>query len=416
MELLNENEISLVAKQCGFTNVLKWSIEKFEDKTIGNLGEHLNLIIIAESNGKTSEIKLFVKCMPRFNKWKTEYINELKFFKKEYTMLGKLFPEFENLNGTHKWKPKLLLVREDLFVFENVTLQGYFMPHHQDTLTFEQIEASVATLARFHAQALIFEEQKSRELGRPYRIWEDYSDYLQEPMKTIYWRNTGKKAVIDFLQVFSKYKSRPDFSEYLELVVPTLYDRAIELMKPSTEYRNVVVHRDLWTNNIFLKKEAGLYHALFVDFQTVLYCSPMLDLSSLIYFNTSRSDRNAWTNQLIQFYYTVLSKELEYGGVNVGDIFDKDTIMEAYEKSIVFGITQASLITPIIAMSKARREEIFFNPETAKVANLVTRSKELIGHAEEDERYRTRLTELFDEMVERFVLPQVNRTTDISSN
>ncbi|XP_075977878.1 uncharacterized protein LOC142977689 [Anticarsia gemmatalis] len=406
MELLNEHEIYLIAKQCGISNVINWTFEEFEDKIIGYLGDHLHLIIQAESNGIISKTKLFVKCMPRFDKWKAEYLNELNFFKKEYIMLSTLFTEFQNFEGLHKWRPKLLFIKEDLFVFENVSLQGYVMPHHQETLTFEELKASVATLARFHAQSYIFEERRSKMLGRPYRIWEDYSDYLQEPCKGSDWRNTGRNAVIDFLKEFSEYRSRSNFNKYLDLVVPILYDKAIELMKPSSEYRNVVVHRDLWTNNIFLKKEAGLYHALFVDFQTVLYCSPMLDLSSLIYFNTSRSDRNTWTDKLIWFYYAVLAKELEYGGVNVEDIFDKDTIMEAYEKSIVFGMTQAGLITPIVAMNKFKREEIFCNPESSRIANVVTRSKEFIDYAYEDDKYRARVTELFDEMVERFVLPQ----------
>ncbi|KAJ8731416.1 hypothetical protein PYW07_004580 [Mythimna separata] len=345
--------------------------------------------------------------MPRSDKWKEEYLKEVGFFKKEYVMLSMLFNEFENGCESRKWRPKLLFIKEDIFVFENVSLLGYVMPHHQDTMTFEELKATVESLARFHAQSYIFEEKKSKQLGRPYRIWEHYSDYLQEPNVRLDWRNTGRNAVIDYLKVFSKYKSKPNFNRYVESILPTLFESAMELMKPSSEYRNAVVHRDLWTNNIFLKKENNSScHALFVDFQTVIYTSPMLDLSSLIYFNTSRSDRDKWTEELIEIYYEVLSVELQDKGIDIVHIFNKTSITEAYKKSIVFGLTQAAIITPIIAMSKEKREELFCNPESAKQVNEVSRSQEFIDIAKEDKKYQIRITELFDEIVERFVFPK----------
>ena len=281
------------------------------------------------------------------------------------------------------------------------------MPHHQDTMTFEELKASVETLARFHAQSYIYEERKSTELGRPYRIWEDYSDYLQEPNRGYDWRDTGRNAVIDYLKVFSKYKSKPNFDQYVESILPTLFESAVDLMKPSSEYRNVVAHRDLWTNNIFLKKEQNSgYHALFVDFQTVIYSSPMLDLSSLLFFNTRKTDREKWTEEFMEVYYAVLSEELRAEGIDVKHIFDKETLEEAYKKSIVFGLTQAALITPIVALSKEKREEIFCDPESSKRANVVSRSQEFMDVAKEDDKYRIRVTELFDEIVERFVFPK----------
>lgn len=99
MELLKSEEVSFIAKQCGFSKVLSWSLEEFENRAIGNLGDHLNLTIEVESSGTKSQLKLFVKCMPRFNQWKAEYIKQLMFFKKEYIMLSKLFNEFENREG-----------------------------------------------------------------------------------------------------------------------------------------------------------------------------------------------------------------------------------------------------------------------------------------------------------------------------
>lgn len=281
------------------------------------------------------------------------------------------------------------------------------MPLQEDTMSFEELKASVETLARFHAQSYIYEERKSKELGRPYRIVEDYSEYLQERTFQTDWRDTGRNAAMDYLKTYSKYKSEPNFNRYIDSIVPGLFTKGLELMQPSKEYRNAVVHRDLWSNNILIKKERiSPPHVLFVDFQTVIYTSPLLDLSSLIYFNTTRGDRDIWTDDFIEVYYTVLSEELEASGIDVNSIFEKAALRDAYEKSRLFAITQAALITPVIAMTKEKCEAIFFDPESVRRLNVESRSQELIDVAKEDENYKARVTELLDEIVERYVFPK----------
>lgn len=404
MELLTEEEIISIAKNRGFNKVLKWRLEDFPDKVLGYLGDHIKLFLDVEQNGTSSTLNLFVKCLPRFDEWKAEYIKELGFFNKEYVMLSQLFNHFENGTGYRKWRPELLFIKENIFVFENVSFYGYVMPCQQDTMGYEELKASVETLAQFHAQSYIYEERKSKELGRPYRIWEDYSEYLNEPTFRNDWRDTGRNAVMDYLKVYSKYKSEPNFNRYIDSIVPGLYVKAVELMQPSKKYRNAVVHRDLWSNNILVKKEQNSPpHVLIVDFQTVIYTSPLLDLSSLIYFNTTRADRDTWTDDFIEVYYAVLSEELDAAGIDRNTIFDKASLRDAYEESRLFGITQSAIITPVIAMSKEKSEAIFGDPELSRRANVETRSQEIIDIAKEDEKYKARVTELFDEIVERYV-------------
>lgn len=286
------------------------------------------------------------------------------------------------------------------------------MPSHRSTMSYDEIKATVHTLAKFHAQSYIYEENKSKELDRPYRIWDDYSDYLYEPHQGQKWRDAGRNAVIEYLNTYSTYKNKPNFSTCLQVVVPMLFDGALTLMKPSSVYRNVVIHRDLWSNNILLKKQANSkMHAMIIDFQTVLYSSPMLDLSSLMFFNTTRAFRNNHTTEIIEFYYKTLQEELKSNNLDLSTIFDATTLMKSYDESVMFGITQAAIIVPIIAMSAEKREELFSNPDTCAKINEVSRSDEFIDIAREDEIYRTRVTELLDEIVERYIFTGTN--TDV---
>lgn len=121
------------------------------------------------------------------------------------------------------------------------------MPYYKETMTFNTLKATVKSVARFHAQSYIYEEKRSNELGKPYRIWDDHGKNLQEPDLSKVWRDVGRNAVIDYLKVFSKHKSKPDFIQKLDEVIPKLFEKAMDLMKPNEKHRNVVVHRDLWS-------------------------------------------------------------------------------------------------------------------------------------------------------------------------
>ncbi|XP_072948823.1 uncharacterized protein [Epargyreus clarus] len=407
MELLYQSEIESIVKKCGCTNIddMKWNISDYSNELIGYLGEHLNLTVKVISKGVIKELHLFLKCIPRFNKWKAEYLRETTFFLKEYAMLSGLFQHFQDNQGERKWRPTLLYVKEELFVFEDVSKLGYVMPDNMYTLTDEELMATVEALAKFHAQSYIYEETKTRELKTQYRIWEEYGEYLTEPIKGKPWRDTGMRAAIDYLKEYSAYKSKPGFCKDIERIITMLFDSAMDLMKPSLTYRNVVIHRDIWTNNIFLKKmDSGKLHALIVDFQTVLYCSPMLDLSSLLFFNTTEKFRHVQTDNVLNFYYKILGEELKFNGIDVCNILDKDKLRTAYNESVIFGMTQAALIVPIITMRRERRKEIYGDHERA-IVDSISRSKEFIETARDDVNYRNRVTELLDDIVEKFVYP-----------
>lgn len=289
-------------------------------------------------------------------------------------------------------------------MFEDVTQIGYTMPNNVNTLSYDETIATVTALALFHAQSFIYEEKKSMELKRPYRIWEDYREYLCEPKKGQSWRDTGMKAVIDFPKVFSRFKLQPNFIKLIEEKVPNLFTTAVEQMKPNSKVRNVVIHRDIWSNNIFFKRQEGdKTHALLIDYQTVLYSAPMLDLSSLLYFNTTKSFRNQYTKRIIEYYYDVLRTELKLVNIEIQSIMDKNNIMKSYEESLIFALTQAALIVPITAMTNEKRKQYFDNPDTTYKINCVSRSQEFIELARENVVYKKRVIELFDEIVERFL-------------
>ncbi|XP_073956211.1 uncharacterized protein [Choristoneura fumiferana] len=403
MDLLNEKEVKSVVEQYGNFDLLDFKITNYSETLIGYLGKHLKLVANVNANGRLAELKFFVKCLPK-DKWIAQFLMESGFFRKEFTMLSVLFNQFERNEDECKWRPKALLLKEYVFVFEDVKELGYAMANQKSTLNYNETMAVVQTLARFHAQSFIYEEKKSLELQKPYRIWDDFSEYLQEP-KNKDWRNAGRNAAIEFLKVFSKHRWEPLFSEKVTNLFHLLFDDAFDLMRPSTKYRNTVVHRDLWSNNILLKNENGECGALIIDFQTVLYCPPTMDLSSLIYMNTAKSFRDKHIGEILDFYYKVLSKEVEDKiGIDFATILSMNEFMESYDESVLFGLTQAAIVIPITAMKVEERERLFCDSESIHRINNVSRTKEVIHVANEDAEYYSRLIDLFEDILDKYYL------------
>ncbi|XP_050682152.1 uncharacterized protein LOC126977408 [Leptidea sinapis] len=406
MELLNETEIKKVVKQwyCEKYDSLEYNIENYSDEIVGHLGEHLSLKINVYCNNTCYKYSLFVKCIPRFDHFKAEYLRETKFFAKEFTLLNSLFTLFKEYEGNKKWRPKPVYLKEEVFVFEDVTQIGYTMRDPQTALSFEDMVAAVEAAARFHAQSFIFEHKKSKELKRPYSIWENYSVYLVEPT-FLAWRDAGKHAVIDFLKTFSAYRNNPGFSELLADRISLVFNRALDAMKPSNEFRNVVIHRDLWSNNIFFKRlESGKLHALIVDFQTALYSTPTHDLTSMMYFNTSKEFRTLYSDEVQEYYYSFLQESLACEHLSIGDYIPKEELGRLYEASTLFGIVQAALIVPITHMSFNKIKEYCDTPEKNHKFNSISRSDCFIEFAKENVEYRNVVIALLDEIVERYVL------------
>ncbi|XP_047991029.1 uncharacterized protein LOC125230068 [Leguminivora glycinivorella] len=405
MELLNDEEVNNIIKQYGNLKVLDYTISKYSDLFIGSLGDHFKLIVTVDDNGVQDKYNFFVKTMPN-NQWVAEYLRKSNYFRREYTMLRDLFAEFDR-NGGSKWRPRCIFVKEDVFVFEDAKELGYQMAGEGQggILSHKQMLAAVTTLARFHARSFIYEEKKSLELKRSYRIWEDFSELLHQPPDHS-WRNTGRNAVIEFLKVHSKRKNEPDFSKNVTELLTSLFDDALEFIKPSTKYRNTVIHRDLWCNNILIKSDNEQCHALIVDFQTVLYGVPTLDLSSLIYFNTTKEFRDKFHDEMLDIYYEELSHEVGRElNIDFSTIVSKATFLGSYEECVIFGMIQAAILVPITAMKVERKNELYRTPESGHRINNVSRSKEIIEAANEDAAYCSRITELFEEIVDKYYIP-----------
>lgn len=115
----------------------------------------------------------------------------------------------------------------------------------------------------------------------------------------------------------------PDFhhlSAKIKAGQATVFERFCKAAAASTDGFNVLIHGDMWSNNIMFQrhpKTLEIQNALFVDFQMSYITSPMLDII-YAFFTSSNEDLSVehWM-ELINFYHgelTTLLKVLGYSG------------------------------------------------------------------------------------------------------
>lgn len=117
MEVLNQDEINIIVNSSMNSDfkILNWSLANYADHLIGYLGEHLKLTVEIENNNDTQELRYFVKCMPRFNNWKAQYLKKMPFFDKEFRMLSSLFTHFRHAEG--KWQVAFYTFHINVYIY-----------------------------------------------------------------------------------------------------------------------------------------------------------------------------------------------------------------------------------------------------------------------------------------------------------
>lgn len=301
---------------------------------------------------------------------------------------------------------------EACLVLEDVRPKGYKMPDKMVGLTREEVFLILEKIAKFHAASALY-LQKTNVFGtnRPFDIltkhifqksggpavqkvhtlflWEVYADMVRSAEETGYIPASLAKKVLEYA------------SDPRELVIE-------DFKNARDEYFPVVIHGDLWTNNVLVKYDDNgkPVDLLFIDFQQCRYASVFDELHYFLYTSTTLPFRQEHLKTCLDFYHdTFIETFNTLVGLNKVDMdgeaflkkFTKEAFLKGYHKYLgsafaygVFaipfqiGITPADYTNPVketdnnnkdssgATLSEMESLELFF-AETYK--NLTLRLK-----------------------------------------
>lgn len=287
----------------------------------------------------------------------------------------------------------------------DLAAEGYILHPLLQTLDLHHVLLTVTSIARFHAAFANYETNKSIELNRPYDFYREFGHIIKEPtFGDTPWVRTAAKLTADLINAFStKYSNIPDLEEQLA----KLFIKACESLDVAEGMLNVIVHKDLWINNILYKYEGASgepTNALLIDYQCVRYGPPTFDLTSFLYLTTTRKFREEYESQVFKHYFDIFSGALEDATRKRLDAmgYDEEMFLSWCEKSRMFGAFEAIGICPTVLMDAKSAEKVFDDPETYMKICEEDRSGPVIEYAKNHSVYRKRNLEVSEEFVERY--------------
>ncbi|XP_026316006.1 uncharacterized protein LOC113227327 [Hyposmocoma kahamanoa] len=346
----------------------KWFAENFTFTHWENLGgfgkgdsylsELMRIKIHGKNqNGESKYVQVILKTIPksvasRLTFRSDEFFrNEINFYEIVLPALLK-FQASKNVTEPFTNYAKLLLSysdgTNDVLCLEDATTENFGSAVRQEGIDVEHCKLTFKTLAQFHAMSIAMKAQKPQEFDALRNaIFETYCDDRLWDWYERFWE------MIFAIAIDAVEKEYPN-THYVE-VIRELSDKKHykDMVKAATRTyeTGVITQGDCWTNNFLYKYQNGKpVDSKLIDFQTTRCASPALDISFVIYACTTQDMRLKHYDDLLQYYYEVLARQVKEMGTDPEKVYSKETFMDNIKKYSYFGIIYSFESTPCIIL------------------------------------------------------------------
>lgn len=317
-----------------------------------------------------------------------------------------------DFSGLRPWSARLVAHIDDALIFEDLSALQYKLRDRHNKFDKQHVLQALQTLARFHSSSIIFEEKKSKELQRRYRINEEYEQYLGKGgyTKDNSWFIQCRTGALEAVKAFSKYKHNIALMDNFDSKWCDVFDSALSLCDASSEYRNVICHRDLWNNNILFHYKTVNDNTMepddcvLVDFQAARCMPPAGDIMQLLHCNLDPQFRKDHLNEFLNYYYEELKIILWDNKINIHDIMTKYSFLMSAEEQDKWGIITHACLVQVFWLDDDLTTKYF--GDSVKFHNIMSENKASFIKLmiEKDDNYKQMLLNVFEEIIEEYCL------------
>lgn len=311
-----------------FMSTLHYVYVKFKDKTKGGQSEKLTMII-----KKPMLIKIFKEIIDI----KPQFHNEIVF----YQIYAR--PD-ENFVKCFYADERLPL--NSVIALENVNQRGYYPYSYKYNVPLEYTLVAMQEMGRFHGKGYVMKEQQR----------EKFFNIVKQLQKTKYYpeANDIQKIYVNIpatraVEYLRDQGHDATFCDKMEAILSNAYDAIMaETVKP-TEPLSTLCHGDFTVSNTLFKTEDdGQIRAMLIDFATLIYSTPVVDLSTFLYLCCSNELRKDKFFDIMRAYHDTLKKYLLDAGVQDIDKYSYDAFLDDFRKGALFGFVIASFFLPLL--------------------------------------------------------------------
>ncbi|KAF5285530.1 hypothetical protein FQA39_LY16595 [Lamprigera yunnana] len=363
----------------------------------GFLGDHYRLKIIISQCGITNVLHMFAKCAPK-SKTRLNLAIGGKVFLKEWFVLETLIPLIRSagVDDINECVVSHHLIRvNDVIVFDDLTFDDFRPSSQRVPFVYEELKVIVRKLAVYHASNIALEEKMSKNTGQSYRL-SQFTEQLYESFFRTEDHNPSSSSIklgVDTIPYQLELFGFDLTKEFKDKVQKAL-DKCYQLVKPSTEFRNVVCHGDLWADNIMVRYENGKpVDCRIIDYQILRYCPPAHDLLTLLFLTTTRAVRDKHLKDLIDFYYEHFLRVLVNNKCEVENIYTYEQFIVSCELFVPQAVCQTVLFYHFTMTNPAFMKDYIGDENLTRKIFLEDRKDFIKDMCERDAVYQARMRE-----------------------
>ncbi|KAJ8961000.1 hypothetical protein NQ318_020304 [Aromia moschata] len=341
-EVLSENQCKKIIERYAKTKdvtVKFYSVNLLKSQLDGLIGEQYIVKVHYLVNDEEKIAQFFLKTLNGSNPIMFDLAKSIYAYEKEAFYYETFTPLARSKGLDHDIAPKSYLCEPYVIVLEDLSLLSYRGTVKKQSLDIKHCRICLETLAKFHLRPILYEMAKSKELGKNYTLEDEFRTILEDKVvsreengATKFMRNSIE-GIFHLIELIPENGiSRDDFREKLREV----FDDIMASQGDSMGFRSTLLHGDLWSSNFLYRYEDNeIVDCKLIDFQTLTYGHPAMDILQFILTNTRKSFRNEHQNELITYYYDYMSELLVEKGLSVADVFPEDEFKKSCEISVL---------------------------------------------------------------------------------
>lgn len=226
-----------------------------------------------------------------------------------------LIKRTKNLGCFTGFAPEVFYCKDlKTFVLEDLIYQGYKVIPPGKPFDIDHCKLALKSLAHLHANSIIFEEKRSKDLERSYRITEECSGILQEEI-LILPDNILESCKNIWISICNRLVVPREWKlEFYQRIIASNWKKIDmeELQMRKTMLQGNVLR----TNILFRYENDSPVNCTFLEVESLTYFHSSFDVLLLIHQNTGRSFRRKNLKQLLRYYYDCFEEVLEEQGAS----------------------------------------------------------------------------------------------------